>query len=300
MVPPPLPRLARPLRGSLLLPRARRDQPPGPPQHPERLLRRRDNESPRSADPPQSARAATHPQRRSRELRGPLREGVRRLAEPARLGRKPFPLKEVFKGVRSPGPAPSRALRRCREVHQPPEYPQTEPVQDLVRVIHPAAGLLHEQAFCPPHAVLVDGEYLAGLLTGGLREAQYAARVAGRVEGVAAELLVHKVLVGLGRRPLKQPEHHPGLRAGPGGASHDEDLPLVRGPNPEPRLPAERRDVLQPAEEPPRERAGRFFRLSHEAQREGRLLAVAPEPKESALLEAHALVLRPAGEQAIR
>src|SRR5215213_2853162 len=163
MVPPPLPHFQGPLRGPLLLPRARRDQPPGPPQYPERLVRRRDNESSRRVDRPQPALAGTRPQGRSRELRRPLREGVRRLAEPARLGREPFPLKEVFQGVRSPGPAPSRTSRWRREAHETPEYPQTETIQNLVAVIHPAARLLHEHALCPPHAVPVNGEDLAGL-----------------------------------------------------------------------------------------------------------------------------------------
>lgn len=191
-------------------------------------------------------------------------------------------------GVGLGRPGASRAPREGGEVYQAPEDAEAEPVQDLVRILHPAAGLRDEEAPRPPDAVAVDGEDLAGLLAGGLRPAQDAPRVACGVQGVAAQVLVHQVLVGLRRSTADDSEREPGL----GGRSCDRSEhhhPLVAlGLHTEPGLAREHRRALQTGEEPPREPPCPVLGLLHGGQGRVRLLPVAAQAREGALLEPHA------------
>src|SRR5918998_3305308 len=115
---------------------------------------------------------------------------------PAYLGRMLLSRQEIWQSVRLVRPPLPHATGERRKVHEPPDHAQAEAVQHLVRVVHPPTSLCDEEPLRLPHAVPIYGEDLAGLLLLRLlRPAEDAARVARRVETVAAEILVHQVLV---------------------------------------------------------------------------------------------------------
>src|ERR687898_833702 len=141
---------------------------------------------------------------------------------------------EIPKGVRLVRPASASAPLEGRKVDQASQDPEAEAVQHVVGIVDPPARTCHEASSGLPHAVAVNGEYLAGYISGVRRPAEDAARVARRLQDVPAQLLVHEVLVGLGRRARHELERDVGLLA-VAAQTGERGLLEAQDSNPSPR-----------------------------------------------------------------
>src|ERR687898_2401267 len=164
---------------------------------------------------------------------------------------------EIPKGVRLVRPASASAPLEGRKVDQASQDPEAEAVQHVVGIVDPPTRTCHEAPSGLPHAVAVNGEYLAGCISGVRRPAEDAARVARRLQAVAAQLFVHEVLIGLGRRARHDPERDAGLTAWSRHGTQVERPAGVGGVYLEPGLPPQYRRILEPREETRGEVAGR-------------------------------------------
>src|SRR5918994_1926018 len=205
---------------------------------------------------------------------------------------RPPAVQKVFERIRLVDPAPARAAGQGGDVDQASHDPEAEAVYDVVGIFYFAAGSGHEEAAGLPHAVPVDGEGLARpvLL---LRPAEDASGVARRLEAIAAQLLVHEILVGLGRGTWNEPEGDACLGAPSRRGPQVERAAGVGTLYLEPGLPAEHRRVLQPGEETLGEPSGLRLGLADSPERAIGLLPVANQALEGALLETHPPSLSP-------
>src|ERR671916_2815123 len=153
-------------------------------------------------------------------------------------------------------PPTSYAPGECGKVDQASDYSQTEAVEDFVRIVHAPPGLRYEEPLGLPQAVAVDGEGLADFLPRLLRPAQDAPGVTRRVEAVAAEILVHQVLVRLRRGTTQEPKGEARLRSRSGLRPQDEQATRALGLYPESCPSPQCHRVFQPPEEALGETAG--------------------------------------------
>src|SRR5829696_7637199 len=215
------------------------------------------------------------------------------LSRPAQRGRGSPALQQISERIWLVGPASAGAPGEGCEVDQASQDSEAEAVQHVVGIIDPPARPAHEEPLRLPHSVTINGEDLAGRISGLRRPAKDTPRVTGRLQAVAAQLLVHEVLVGLGRRARHDPEGDTRLGAPSRYGPQVERTAGVGALYLEPGLPAEHRRVLQPGEETLGEPSGRRLRLADSPQRAVGLPAVAAQALEGALLETHRPSLSP-------
>src|SRR5215204_7780083 len=117
------------------------------------------------------------------------------------------------------------------------------------------------------------------------RPAEDAARVARRLQTVAAQFLVHEVLVGLGGRAGHQPERDAGFVPEPGHGPEVEGPAGVGGLDLKSGLPPQYRRILESRRKTSEETARYRFHFPDLSQGAVGLFAIAAQAGQRALLE---------------